>query len=159
MNSNTDIVEGKTGVELIAEERKRQIEVEGWNNPHDEDHNTMQLSGAAGCYVANAINKAYEGEPFTKKKRARFQYNFDPELNFLVNNGDRGDRQVSKGGWNDGWPWDVEWDKRKKHDMRRSLVIAGALIAAELDRLNSIDTDERSVSRDGDSSAKADKQK
>lgn len=124
-----------TGIELIAEERKRQVEVEGWNNLHDDDHDTMQLSGAAGCYVANAINKAYEGEPHTKKKRARFQYNYDPELNFLVNNGDRGDRQLNKGGWKDGWPWGEEWDKREKHDLMRSLVIAGALIAAEIDRL------------------------
>jgi hypothetical protein len=34
------------------------------------------------------------------------------------------------------WPWDEEWDKRDKHDTRRKLVIAGALIAAEIDRLD-----------------------
>lgn len=130
-----EVEEKETGVGLIATERKRQIEVEGWDNLHDDDHDTMQLSGAAGCYVANAINKAYEGEPHTKKKRARFQYNYDPELNFLVNSGDRGDRQLDKGGWKDGWPWEESWDKREKHDMLRSLVIAGALIAAEIDRL------------------------
>ena len=33
------------------------------------------------------------------------------------------------------FPWDEQWDKREKHDRKRSLVIAGALIAAELDRL------------------------
>ncbi len=33
------------------------------------------------------------------------------------------------------FPWAPEWDKREKHDRKRSLVIAGALIAAELDRL------------------------
>jgi len=33
------------------------------------------------------------------------------------------------------WPFDAEWDKRKKHDRIRQLTIAGALIAAELDRL------------------------
>jgi hypothetical protein len=33
------------------------------------------------------------------------------------------------------WPWEKRWDKRGKHDRRRKLVIAGALIAAELDRL------------------------
>jgi hypothetical protein len=32
------------------------------------------------------------------------------------------------------WPWSQEWDKRQKHDPMRSLVIAGALIAAEIDR-------------------------
>jgi len=36
------------------------------------------------------------------------------------------------------WPqsWDTKWDKRKRHDRRRKLVIAGALIAAEIDRLD-----------------------
>ena len=33
------------------------------------------------------------------------------------------------------WPWHPNWDKREKHDRERSLEIAGALIAAELDRL------------------------
>ena len=125
----------KTGIELIAEERKRPVEVEGWTNLHDDDYDAMQLSGAAGCYIANAINKFYEGDLYTQKKRARFQYNYDPEIGSLVNSGDRGDRQLDKGGWKDGWPWSKDWDKRKKHDQMRSLVIAGALIAAEIDRL------------------------
>jgi len=33
------------------------------------------------------------------------------------------------------WPWHPDWDKREKHGRERSLEIAGALIAAELDRL------------------------
>jgi len=33
------------------------------------------------------------------------------------------------------WPWDPSWDKRVKHSRKRKLVIAGALIAAEIDRL------------------------
>ncbi|HCT33652.1 MAG TPA: hypothetical protein DF966_10890, partial [Sulfitobacter sp.] len=38
----------------------------------------------------------------------------------------------------DPWPseWDDEWDKRDQLDRRRKLVIAGALIAAEIDRLD-----------------------
>ena len=37
----------------------------------------------------------------------------------------------------DLWPanWDRKWNKRSKHDRRRQLVIAGALIVAELERL------------------------
>lgn len=35
----------------------------------------------------------------------------------------------------DPWPWDKESDKRNKHSRIRLLVIAGALIAAEIDRL------------------------
>jgi hypothetical protein len=33
------------------------------------------------------------------------------------------------------WPWERCWDKRGKHDAMRKLEIAGALIAAEIDRL------------------------
>lgn len=127
-------MEKKTGIELIAEERKRQIEVEGWDNLHDEDHDLMQLSGAAGCYIANALNK-WHG-----KEKTRFQWYREPEVDIFVNSGDRGDRTLSKGKWVDGWPWENEWDKREKHDKIRSLVIAGALIAAELDRLHDVDS-------------------
>lgn len=35
----------------------------------------------------------------------------------------------------DPWPWERHWDKRTKHDRIRQLTIAGALIAAEIDRL------------------------
>ena len=35
----------------------------------------------------------------------------------------------------DAFPFVEEYDKRRKHDRIRSLVIAGALCAAELDRL------------------------
>lgn len=35
----------------------------------------------------------------------------------------------------DAFPFVEEWDKRRKHDRIRSLVIAGALLCAEIDRL------------------------
>ena len=34
-----------------------------------------------------------------------------------------------------GWPWDAEWWKPSPKDRVRELVKAGALIAAEIDRL------------------------
>ena len=37
------------------------------------------------------------------------------------------------------WPWHPDWDKRDKHDRKRSLEIAGALIAAELDRIEAVE--------------------
>jgi len=115
--------ETKTGVELIAEERQRQIEVEKWDYNHDAAYKNGELVGAAGCYVANALNED-RSEPF-----ARFQIIQRKESEFGY--------VVKTGKWIDGWPWDKEWDKRNKHDTLRSLVIAGALIAAEIDRLNS----------------------
>lgn len=41
----------KTGIELIAEERKRQIEVEGWTSEHDAIHQDEELCYAAKCYI------------------------------------------------------------------------------------------------------------
>ena len=34
----------KTGIELIAEERQRQIEVEGWTADHDKWHTDESLA-------------------------------------------------------------------------------------------------------------------
>lgn len=110
----------KTGVELIAEERERQIEIEKWDYSHDADYKNGELIGAAGCYVANALNKDRDYE-FAKFKIKKFAEGFI---------------SMRAAGWCDGWPWSKEWDKRKKHDKMKSLVIAGALIAAEIDRLN-----------------------
>lgn len=133
------MTKSKTGVELISDERKRQIEVEKWDYTHDEDYVEGEMMGAAGCYIASALSKHREERAHTNQSPlAKFQiYDFG-ERNFLVNTGDRGDRTVRKAGWKDGWPWSKEWDKRKKHDKMRSLVIAGALIAAEIDRLTTL---------------------
>lgn len=113
----------KTGIELIAEERQRQIEIEKWDEAHDEDHTAMQLSSAAGCYIASAHKKYFDRETHGNEsgKYSRFQV-YDEDY-------------PQRPKWVDGWPWNDEFDKREKHDVLRSLVIAGALIAAEIDRL------------------------
>lgn len=41
----------QTGVELIAEERQRQIEVEGWTAEHDAEHQSHELEFAAISYA------------------------------------------------------------------------------------------------------------
>jgi hypothetical protein len=41
----------KTGVELIAEERQRQIDKEGWTAQHDAEHKYGELAIAAACYA------------------------------------------------------------------------------------------------------------
>lgn len=43
-----------TGTELIAAERKRQVEVEGWTPEHDAEHASDQLVMAAMCYADEA---------------------------------------------------------------------------------------------------------
>lgn len=41
----------KTGIELIADERQRQIRVEGWTAEHDAGHTNRELAQAAACYL------------------------------------------------------------------------------------------------------------
>lgn len=40
-----------TGAELIASERQRQVEQEGWTPEHDDQHNNGVLADAAACYA------------------------------------------------------------------------------------------------------------
>jgi len=94
------------GVKLIAEERERQQTVEGWTTGHDyQHHKDGQLVKAAIAYAAKAIGITVR-EAIVGKLEHVFR---------------------------DLWPWDKSWDKRAKHSPLRLLVIAGALIAAEID--------------------------
>src|ERR1035437_10469018 len=42
---------GKTGLELIADERARQITEEGFTTEHDKQHDNGQLAAAAASYA------------------------------------------------------------------------------------------------------------
>lgn len=92
------------GLQLIAEERQRQIETEGWTPEHDDQHADGELASAARCYAL----KLPSGERFRK-----------PEINADIPG---------------GWPWAPTWWKPSP-DPIRNLVKAGALIAAEIERL------------------------
>ena len=96
------------GTELIAAERQRQMEAEGWTSEHDNEHTHMELSYAAVCYVNSAMNQQTEPNPVLAEILAQEK----PDV----------------------WPWSPEWWK-PSHDPIRNLVKAGALIAAEIDRL------------------------
>ena len=94
----------KTGIELITEERARQINVEGWTPEHDDTHDCGEMAQAAACYALSTLGTSVaEG----------------------------GAAQVKE----ELWPWSDEWWKPGDHGVR-TLVKAGALIAAEIDRLN-----------------------
>jgi hypothetical protein len=97
----------KSGVELIAEERSRQISVEGWTPEHDDQHTSGELSEAAAGYAHTAC----------------LQISFLPSLAVCVPA---------------LWPWSENWWKPSS-DPIRNLVKAGALIAAEIDRLQRAD--------------------
>ena len=97
----------KTGAELIAEERQRQIEKEGWIVEHDADiyHRHCEIAWAGLCYLSDYIS------------------NMIPLSAYYHN-------------WAlDRWPWDMKFWKPTPNDPIRQLTKAGALIAAEIDRL------------------------
>jgi hypothetical protein len=93
------------GAQRIVKERIRQKVSEGWTPEHDAGHMEGQLSVAAACYAIHGVRIDYT--PVSV--------------------------EMASGG--DAWPWSLKWDKREKHERMRRLEIAGALIAAEIDRL------------------------
>ena len=93
------------GIQLIAAERTRQIEDEKWTPEHDDKHRKNQLALAASSYIA-AVTDPDEWA---------------------------GERGELPGPCHD-WPWTKKWWK-PSDDPIRNLVKAGALIAAEIDRL------------------------
>lgn len=94
----------KTGIELIAEERDRQIKEEGWTSEHDAQHAPGSLAMAGGCYAFSAAASLQTGIDYPL-----------PEPPY--------------------WPWPGSWWKPKS--VLKDLVRAGALIAAEIDKVTS----------------------
>lgn len=52
-----------TGLEIIAAERQRQVEVEGWSESHDDGHIGEQLAIAAACYALPSHLRENSREP------------------------------------------------------------------------------------------------
>ena len=106
----------KTGIELIADERKRQIESEGYSIKHDLEHNTREFIQAAITY-AKSSDLSLHSETF--KPDDKWHETNEPFYR----------KEVKC-----GWPWDEK--SFKPTTPLRDLVKAGALIAAAIDRLN-----------------------
>lgn len=102
----------RTGTELITEERKRQVEKEGWTPEHDanKDHTSGQIVKAAICYAMDYYGNM--DSQITGEGRAYW----------------RNEARIH-------WPWHWSWWKPTPKDSVRQLTKAGALIAAEIDRL------------------------
>ena len=101
------------GLDYIYHERHRQIEKEGWTPEHDDEHSEQQIAVAGALYAMPSMNIEYSEESF-----------FGSESDFKT--------PVL-------WPWSGEWYKPAKDasipERIRELAKAGALIAAEIDRL------------------------
>lgn len=67
--TNFNPVKMKTGIELIKEERQRQIDIEGWSKDHDTRHGKGVLGRAGSCYEAAQDEKAIQPHnwPWSKK--------------------------------------------------------------------------------------------
>lgn len=96
----------KTGIELIAAERFRQIEKEGWSVEHDDEHILEELASAGAYYALPEETIEFLND----------RYGSDTDLHL--------------------WPFELEWRKTTPNDRVKQLSKAGALIAAEIDRLN-----------------------
>ncbi len=106
------------GCELIEAERRRQIEAEGWTEEHDDSHQGGQLALAACAYA------------MPHGKAVSFRGGSEADIDFSLFVWPR---------WL--WPFEKESFKRNmlshnaKDERIRDLVKAGALVAAEIDRL------------------------
>jgi hypothetical protein len=86
-----------TGAEMIANERQKQIDADGWTAEHDDDHSGGEMIEAAVAYARFGSAPRFAA--------------WAPSC----------------------WPWDQAW--WRPGERIRTLVKAGALIAAEIDRL------------------------
>ena len=95
----------KSGIELIAEERARQIREEGFYSEQDDQYVMEELASAASCYAT-----PHNWRPFPVRQ--------DGQAPLI-------------------WPWSPKWWKPGE-DRIKELQKAGALIAAEIDRIQRI---------------------
>ncbi|MBF8802266.1 hypothetical protein [Pseudomonas asiatica] len=93
----------------ILEERKRQTETEGWTAEHDDQYGSLELIEAATCYaLAPPWLDIWDDEKQAMKK---WQPTCPP-----------------------AWPWALSWWKPRSR--RENLIRAGALILAEIERID-----------------------
>lgn len=95
----------------IELERARQQLVEGWTPEHDDTHDNGELAYAAVVYARHATDAGGAGEALMRDAR--------------------------RIGAPQDWPWSLDW--YKPSDRRRDLVKAGALIVAEIERLDRLE--------------------
>ena len=104
----------QTGAERITAERRRQVEAEGWTAEHDEMHSDGELAIAAMAYARMAQQTVFMERRYGAVKASEML--------------------AARMPWVWQWPWSKSlW--KPSDDPVRNLEKAGALIAAEIDRL------------------------
>lgn len=91
----------------IGNERVRQIDVEGWTQEHDDQHDGGEMARAGACY---ALSAGWELDP---GNGPAFEFTDVDEL---------------------AWPWESKWWKPKSP--RLDLIRAAALIVAEIEKID-----------------------
>ncbi|MFP5078256.1 hypothetical protein ACLE20_13190 [Rhizobium sp. YIM 134829] len=91
----------------VIAERRRQVEAEGWTPEHDDFHSDAEMAQAASCYA--------------------YHSRWGDNVRKLTDAGVLPSVPLD-------WPWAAKW--WKPSDPRRDLVKAGALILAEIERLD-----------------------
>jgi len=104
-----EVEKPKTGAQLIALERGRQLKIEGWTPEHDDKHKQGEMAFAASSYAQLAGQISIHGPKVI-------------------------DKELPPG----AWPWTLNWWKPSENNIK-NLVRAGALIAAEIDRLKRLE--------------------
>ena len=99
----------------IIAERRRQVEREGFTPNHDDEHMFGEIALAAAAYALDAASSGREAHLIIERGNKR-----------------------ARGGWislpHVVWPWDLSWWKPGAR--RANLVKAGALIVAEIERID-----------------------
>lgn len=109
----------KTGIELIAQERQEQIEKHGYNKSHDKKHDGGNLALNASILASPQV--IYEIEAFANSTRIN-ALNVSPDWK-LPHLAQKGNIIVHN-------------SKLGKRERIKQLIVAGALICAEIDRIN-----------------------
>ena len=99
----------KAAIDILCE-RQRQLKV--YTPEHDDAQVEGQLSRAAAAYAVASTSAIYEED---KARPTKWDHSYVPSVDRL-------------------WPWN--WTYWKPKDRRHDLVRAGALILAELERLD-----------------------
>ena len=103
----------------VLAERRRQVEIEGWEPDHDDEHDGGELAAAGAAYALHAAD------------------HLNPH-----SQGDGGDEAPDCWPWHDGIAGRGEGPEKTKPAWwkpgtpRRNLIKAGALILAEIERLD-----------------------